>query len=318
MLRLPKALSFLANGMLDLVRPLLREHKVGRHTVRLPKGSQLKNYQHHSRRYDFALGPISATIAAKYPEFSAIDVGANVGDTAAIICREQDIPVLCIEGDKAVLPLLHLNARRIGPHIVVEEAFIGAEGDTVDVAGATSIGLNATLRPALNGIQLRTLTEIVEQHPRFRSAKLLKIDTEGYDFKIIEGAQRFLTKAKPVVFFEYDPSFYAPDLRAGIATVRILVDLGYTRFIVYDNRGNFMLSLSDENVAERFLDLNAFLASHRRFGTAVHYLDVCAFHAEDADLHEMVHAGELAAVLDTNQGRQAVRWTPPHAVLSPA
>jgi FkbM family methyltransferase len=306
-------LRLIANWTLDKTRPLFRKHSVGRHTILLPKGSQLKNFQRYYRRYDFALGPIAATIAAKYSNFSAIDVGANVGDTAAIICRERDVPVLCIEGDAALLPLLRANACRIGHQIVIEEAFVGAEGDLVDLASVKGGGLNATLTPAADGTagrRLPTLAEILERHPRFRTAKLLKIDTEGYDFRIVEGSLRFLAAAKPVVFFEYDPSFHAPDLRAGITTVQMLLEIGYSGAIVYDNHGNFMLSLSGGDMIERFTDLNAFLASNRRFGAAVHYIDVCAIHAEDTDLHAAIRGGELTAVLDEEHGGGKTRWIP--------
>jgi FkbM family methyltransferase len=298
---------------LDRIRPIFREHRVGRHMIRLPRGSQLKNFQHHFRRYDFALGPIASTIARKYPDFSAIDIGANVGDTAAIICHKRDVPVLCVEGDAALLPLLHTNARRIGPHIVIEEAFVGAEGDTVDLGAICGSGLNATLTPAADGaprLRLQTLAEILDRHPNFRSAKLLKIDTEGYDFRIIEGSLHFLAAAKPVVFFEYDPSFHAPDLRAGIKTIQILLAIGYGHAIVYDNHGNFMLSMSGGDMVERFTDLNAFLASNRRYGTAVHYIDVCAIHDEDADLHSAIRGAELTAVLAAKNGAEELRWIP--------
>jgi FkbM family methyltransferase len=307
-------LRLIANWTLDKTRPLFRQHRVGRHTIRLPKGSELKNHQRYFNRYDFALGPIASTIAAKYSNFSAIDIGANVGDSAAIICRERDVPVLCIEGDTALLPLLRANASRIGPLIVIEEAFVGAEGDIVDLGATIGGGLNATLTPAADSAaaqQLQTLAEILERHPHFRTAKLLKIDTEGYDFRIIEGSLPFLAAAKPVVFLEYDPSFHSPDLRAGIRTIQRLLEIGYDRAIIYDNHGNFMLSVSGGDMAERFTDLNAFLASNRRYGAAVHYIDVCAIHVEDSDLHSVIRGEELTAVLDTKYGGEETRWTPP-------
>jgi FkbM family methyltransferase len=307
-------LRLVANWALDKVRPLFRWYHLGRHTILLPKGSPVKNILRYHRRYDFALGPISSTIAAKYPHFCAIDIGANVGDTAAIICRDRDVPVLCIEGDTAVLPLLRANAGRIGPQIVIEEVFVGAEGDVVDLTAIEGGGLNATLTRAANdasGQRLPTLAAILERHPAFRTAKLLKIDTEGYDFRIIESSRRFLAAAKPVVFFEYNPWFHAPNLRAGVATIEMLLEIGYNNAIVYDNHGNFMLSLSGGDMTERFNDLNAFLASNRRFGAAVGYIDVCAIHVEDSDLHAAIREGELTAVLDEKHGGKRTGWTPP-------
>lgn len=307
-------LRLIANWTLDKIRPLIRQHSVGRHTIRLPRGSQLKNFLHYYRRYDFALGAIAATIATKYSDFSAIDIGANVGDTAAIISREHDFPVLCIEGDSALLPLLRANARRIGLHIEIEETFVGAQGDVVDLDATRGGGLNATLiAPAdgASGRRLPTLADILERHPRFRKAKLLKIDTEGYDFRIIESSLDFLAAAKPIIFFEYDPSFHSADPRSGITTIQMLLKIGYSGAVVYDNHGNFMLSLNRGDMIERFTDLNAFLASNRRFGRTVHYMDVCVIHAEDSDLQATIRCKELNAVLDEKRDREDMPWTPP-------
>src|SRR5262249_16620676 len=107
----------------DLTRT--KEYTVGRTKLLLPADHALDRYQAKWRCYDRALGEIARLVWQKYPGSAAIDIGANVGDSAALINTPHDIPTLCIEGGEAFLPFLRENARRIGPHVVIETAFVG-------------------------------------------------------------------------------------------------------------------------------------------------------------------------------------------------
>ena len=46
------------------------------------------------------LGRIASSVYAKYPEMVSVDVGANIGDTAAIIRSACPAPIVCVEGDE--------------------------------------------------------------------------------------------------------------------------------------------------------------------------------------------------------------------------
>jgi FkbM family methyltransferase len=236
--------------------------------------------------YDTALGDIAAIVRAKYPDLHAIDVGAYVGDSAALIRASGDIPVLCIEGDRALFSLLAENASRLGPGIAIEQTYVGADGDSVDPSKIDNLGRTASLVSASKAdgtIPLRSLERILDCHPAFRDAKLLKTDVEGYDFDILRQSIGLIRKVRPVIFFEYAPNFRpdAPD--AGLDTIRLLIESSYSDFLYYDNFGNSMAHVKAEQQT-LFRDLHNYPASNRKFGTAVYYFDICAFHAEDADL----------------------------------
>jgi hypothetical protein len=80
----------------------------------------------------------------------------------------------------------------------------------------------------------------------------------------------------------------------GLQTIQSLFNVGYEYFLVYDNFGNYLISLSNQEY-ERFLDLTAYLASSRKkSGTpSVYYFDICAFVEDDFDLFEEVRFIEL-------------------------
>jgi FkbM family methyltransferase len=266
---------------------------IGRHRIRLPKDSRALEYKRRFRLYDTALGGIARIARGKYPDIHAIDIGANVGDTAALICKFIDIPVLCIEGDSRLLPLLRENTRGIGGKIEIEPGFIGTDGQSVNPRLIGDRGRNACLVDALDDggpMKLRTLESVLADHPSFAAAKLLKTDTEGFDFDILRQSIGFIRRAKPVVFFEYDPHFKPSDPDAGLKTIEALIDAGYSTFVYFDNFGNLLLDVDSEQRGT-FASLDRYLDSNRRHGPAVYYFDICAFHREDSDLAPLLKPG---------------------------
>jgi FkbM family methyltransferase len=277
-----------------------REYAVGRHTILLPAGHVLDTYQAEFPRYDIPLGEIARLVFAKRPLSAAIDVGANVGDTVALIRSFADVPVLCIEGSAEFLPLLRENAGRVGGDIDIVEAYVSDGTAVIDRGKAaqtesTSSVVDALAQDDTEGVQTRSLESILSEHPRFASSALLKIDTDGYDYPIIISSSEYLSRARPVVFFEYVTQGFGEQQEANsLEAVRTLLDGGYNRFVVYDCYGNFMVTACG---IETFEELNTYLRSNRLGGVGAirtWYLDVCAFHADDQDLFEELHRHELS------------------------
>ena len=273
-------------------------YKIGTYLIALPLNHSLERYQSTWKRYDTVLGTIAQIVFQKYPQASAIDIGANIGDSAALIRTFAKVQVLCVEGSPEFLPYLQQNAAIIG-EIEIEACFVGTQGETVNLAEIISDGGTATIVGAVSspevGVQTRTLEAIIQNYPAFQAAKLLKIDTDGFDFSIIQASEETISRLKPVIFFEYDVTFQAGAALQGIATIEALVKIGYEHFIVYDNFGNYLISLSSRD-RDRFIDLTVHLKSNRqKSGTpAIYYLDICAFPAEDSDLYETIRNHEIS------------------------
>jgi hypothetical protein len=100
--------------------------KLGRFELVFPPDHLLAQYQSHFRLYDWALGEIARVVAEKYPGACAIDIGANVGDSAAAICRHQDMPVLCIEGHPTIFSYLRRNRDRLPRGVEIVHTLVGA------------------------------------------------------------------------------------------------------------------------------------------------------------------------------------------------
>src|SRR5262249_51451072 len=149
----------------------------------------------------------------------------NVGDTAALLCSRQPIPVLCVEGHPRFVPYLRRNVERLPAGIEIEECVIGARAGAVSAgsfvthhgtAGLTGASGSAS---GAGAIPVRTLAEVLAAHPRFRDARLLKTDTDGSDFEILTSSLEVLRETQPVLFFEYDPTLRMDGARAAHETI---------------------------------------------------------------------------------------------------
>lgn len=279
-----------------------KSYTIGRYTILLPPDHPLDRYQKTWQRYDTALGYIAQTVAQKYTDLTAIDIGANVGDSAALIRSFADISVLCIEGNPEFLEYLEHNATTIG-NIEIATCFIGEDGKVVDLEqiiserGTASITASASPEPPFWFVEMHSLDTILQHYPQFQLTKLLKIDTDGFDFAIIRSSNQVLSKLQPVLHFEYDISFSSQGDLESLAAIQTLVEVGYQSFIVYDNFGNYVMSLSSDIILA-FRDLNTCLLSNqRKSGTpSIYYFDICAFTGQDTDLFEQIRTLEYEFV----------------------
>jgi hypothetical protein len=137
---------------------------------------------------------------------------------------------------------------------------------------------------------MKSLKTILQKYPQFLETKLLKIDTDGYDFGIIKNSLELIAVLKPVVFFEYYLDLLDDWNFESISTIFELMKLQYKHFIIYDNFGNYMFSISD---IEQFKDLNAYLKSNKKYKQIIYYFDVGAFHQDDDDLFKDIRQKEL-------------------------
>ena len=225
-------------------------YRVGTIELELPLSHELPFYQHDHPRYDRQLGTIAAELGGP-----VVDVGANVGDSAAAIRAESEVPILCIEGDPKFFALLERNARRIGD-VELERAFVEgpARGRLQRVAGT------AHIVEGDEALASKPLAQILEGHPTFSRPALIKLDTDGMDIPILLANLALLEDLRPVLFFEYDPH-----IGADPAIFERLREAGYRTADWYENTGEHVATV------ELPAHLHEDYVGHR----GARYADVC-------------------------------------------
>ncbi len=232
--------------------------------------------------YNVNLGKIVKIVHEKYSDLKVIDVGANIGDSLAVMHHEAAVPTLCIEGNPIFLKLLEQNIKQF-KNIEIEASFVGEK--SIKVNPQNNLG-TAFLKESSDGIIVHTMQEVISKHPNFADAKLLKIDTDGFDNIIIRASKELLLKAKPVIFFEYDPYYLAKQNEIGTDIFDFLEDLNYSSIIVFDNFGFYLttFSLTNKNLLK---DLHKYFDRNGNI-----YMDICVLHSDDNNLIKTIQTSE--------------------------
>lgn len=228
--------------------------------------------------YSLNLPRIATYLHVKYPQLEIIDVGANIGDTAALLrTAGLEDTIHAVEGVEEYYRLLVANAKKLGD-VRPYRAFLG---ETSGVQRAAVIAASGTAKLAVgdSNIEHMTLGDFASRHS-INGVRLLKLDTDGLDLAIIRGGLEWIAQNQPVLFFEY----FERELRAvgddGLSTLQDLRRIGYETALYYDNVGRFLCAASLANEA-LLRHLYGYTAGARG---AFPYYDVCVFHSRDADV----------------------------------
>lgn len=260
--------------------------KINHYTLKLPFSHDLPFILKSFPLYSSNLSRLAKYTHKKYQNLTCIDIGANIGDSIAFLRKETEFPVLGIEGDSYFFEILKKNIFQFS-NVFIENVYVGAESECVGKEIYRANG-SAHLKESDQKMQIQAMPEILKKYPSFAESKLVKLDTDGYDGLILKGAIEFLESTKPVIFFEYDPFYLAKQNDDGISIFNTLLSINYQNLMIYDNTGNYLISLR-LNESKHLEDIHQFFSGHSgRF-----YADICAFHAEDSDLFEIARIEEI-------------------------
>ncbi|QKJ31426.1 FkbM family methyltransferase [Mucilaginibacter mali] len=275
-----------------------KKKKRGKETVQLQVGNYklfanglhpIQDYLTVFKYYSRNLPRIAKYIEVKYPNYAIVDVGANIGDTIALL-RSVDVnqQVYLIEGEPSYFQLLQRNLVQFTKAKSIE-TFLGEENTVQEGAIESNEGTARVNPNAGKQITIKKLDDVAVEN-NFDTVKLLKVDTDGFDFKILRGAFDLIRKDKPVLFFEYDAVYLKEQNEHGTQTLTDLHGLGYSKAIYYDNYGKMLISTTLDN-QQQLEQLHTYMGNR---DAAFPYYDVCLFHADDDALADEVIAKEMA------------------------
>ena len=262
----------------------IRRIRCGNFEIEAPQNHLLAHILPKQPLRDQGIGLAASHMAKKYPEGTFVDIGANIGDTAAIMASYAHNKLILVEPSDYFFPILSRNVKRFANEIVLVKTMISdgtpVSGELHHWAGTASISAGSKSQGAT---PTRKLSEIAPDSTRF-----VKLDTDGLDFKIISASLNWLDTVRPALMVE-DQIRNSTDLQEANETFFKLADIGYDSFIVWDDPGLHVLSTKS---IEAIRDLNHYLfqlwSVDRR--KAIHNYDILCLHHTDADVFESMSA----------------------------
>jgi FkbM family methyltransferase len=208
------------------------------------------------------------------PGDGAFDVGANIGFHSLSMARrvQRDGRVIAIEPNPRVRTDLQRNLSLNAISWV--EVLSCAVGDQAGVArlkmpalghelggnqGLSSISALDTPSDSIE-VNVETIDQLLASRGPV-AVKLVKIDTQGYDAKVIRGMRELMATRRPLILFEYEDWAWrsSDETLAGVAAW--LEDQEYSLWTLASDRGRIVL-----HRVERQLPSHAdMLAAHRSF-----------------------------------------------------
>lgn len=286
-----KIISLIRDLVVKIANDPLIKYKIGKFILYFPLSHELGIYKKVFPAYASNVGRIAKHVKARYKNLTFIDIGANVGDSIAILRNEEDFPILAIEGESRFYSILEKNSKQF-PDVEIVNAFVGETSEEIKKKILKERGTSSLVEDKSgkdgSSAAVANLPGILKRKAAFYNSKMVKIDTDGFDNKIIRGAAEWLSEVKPVLFFEYDPFYLAKQSDDGLSVFSTLSSIGYKALLIYQNNGDYMFSMapSDKVLSEEIH--NYFSGRDREL-----YCDICAFPEEDIDLFENVRVAEM-------------------------
>ncbi|GAB6391998.1 MAG: FkbM family methyltransferase [Treponematales bacterium] len=154
------------------------------------------------------------------------------------------------------MDVLEQNIARINHNqIYIEPKFCLESSNDTQYAVAMERGTAQLVKSGNTGINGDTLDSILMRHETFQKANLLKIDTDGFEIKVLKGAGKLLENG-PVIYFEFNPDVYAANGESTFELLDMLVSHGYTKALFYTNFGvpAGICNFSDKHKIQELID----------------------------------------------------------------
>ncbi len=287
---LDKSLNILFGSVrkfiLNFSDPLIN-FKLWNYIIKIPFSHNLPVVIAAHKNYNTNLPRIAQYINSKYENIKIIDIGANIGDTAALLRSFVQYPLMCIEGDKKYFDLLKKNTVNFST-IAYVNSYLGEKDEKISVGIQTERGTGTISTGGGSFIETKKLDTVINEFPEYKNTKLLKIDTDGFDFKIMKGSTELLKTSRPVIFTEFDQNLMRQINESYNEMFNFFRNLDYKYIIFYDNFGDYLISLNLDE-AEKIEDITNYF-DYRNTDI---FCDICVFHKNDKDLFELTRKNEL-------------------------
>ena len=270
--------------------------------IKLDSGHALPTYKKEHINYDRFLPHLVGFINDE--NSIVVDIGANYGDTmAALAISNSNLTYICIEADIDFYDYLLHNIERVRSSIPTLSvlpflAFLGKNIFPIKMEGKSGAkhavvsneNTNVYERARIPVMPLSRIIASLATHPD-SCIRLLKTDTDGYDYDALDASQDVIERFNPIIYFE---CFFDSDyqLKGYQETLTRLSALGYVNGVVFDNFGGIVLRSHGMNLLPDIFFLIDYLNNQNKKLTSrtIYYYDICLFTEADYSLDDQAIA----------------------------
>jgi FkbM family methyltransferase len=260
--------------------------------LQLPADHPLEFFQSKYKRYDRFLPFLVKRLLEGN---GVIDVGANCGDTlAAIIPHGPQLSYIAIDPSENFFNYLTENLKTIqqsypATNIIINKSAVGNDSEPYILSEekGTAKAIKGVNSNASTFLKIK-LTKLIASLSIEFKPRLIKIDTDGFDYDVLNSGLDLINEHKPILFFECNPESQI-QLIGYLDTLKKLEQLNYKNFYIFDNFGEFILNSSDINQITNLI--RYFLNQSTR---TFYYIDILAVVTPDTELAD-------AAINEYNQ-----------------
>jgi FkbM family methyltransferase len=173
-----------------------------------------------------------------------IDVGAHIGTYSIPLAMISAGPVHAFEPNPAALLRLRSNlALNAISNITVHEVAVGSACETRELFACDSkdLGLSSFVESAAVQNRRKTLIPVPvvtldKEFPEGSSScrvDLIKIDVQGFEADVLEGAEKLVGRDRPVILFEHEDKNFPSAENAAVAKKRLAGFFGVHNYQVF-------------------------------------------------------------------------------------
>ncbi len=271
-----------------------RDFHIGAYSIQLTQNHILDEYYKKYPLYDRFL-----PILCSGCKGLIIDIGANIGDTSiAIFSQNKTAFIVGVEPDKIFYDECLYNIEKnklqhnflgINKFVSTEKGFFTVSKNKTSSTG--SISKESATTNNSNTIDFTTLIDLIPENKK-EVFDVLKIDTDGYDWDIINSYIQYVDIKKILprfVFFEMQTFLNNEELLDNNREVIInnykqalvkLHKVGYNNFCLFDNFGTHITITNSVQTIFEYIDyLNRSQLKNKT--ATIYYFDVLAFDAKE-------------------------------------
>ena len=172
--------------------------KINDYNINVPFNYALNKYQNKHKLYDKFLPSFIKHFSSND---LIIDIGANVGDTVISLIQNCENPLLCIEPSDIFYPYLEKNINMLPTNdklrVSTLKCFIG----TGQYSGSLSHLTAGTAKLVIKSESKSTFMTLDDILKSKSNVSLIKIDTDGYDFDVIQSGLVEIERLKPMLYW---------------------------------------------------------------------------------------------------------------------